>query len=90
MGSGGGGFGGGGAAAPAADSLTSVRAALLSLMGILQGADVAPTTQAVASITDRRKTIATLMTKWNELKSKDLPAVNAQLRKSNLPELKLD
>ena len=91
MGSGGGGFGGGGgAAAPAADSLSSVRASLQSLMGILQGADVTPTTQAVASITDRRKAMTALMSKWSEMKAKDLPAVNAQLRKANLPELKLE
>ncbi|MBI1740444.1 MAG: glycoside hydrolase, partial [Candidatus Koribacter versatilis] len=90
MGSGGGGFGGGGAAALAADSLTSVRAALQSLMGILQGADVTPTTQAVAAITDRRKALAALMAKWSEMKAKDLPAVNEQLRKANLPELKLE
>jgi len=92
MGSGGGGFGGGGGpgAAPAADTLTSVRASLQSLMGILQGADVTPTTQAVTSITDRRKAMAALMVKWSEFKAKDLPALNAQLRKANLPELKLE
>jgi photosystem II stability/assembly factor-like uncharacterized protein len=89
MGSGGG-FGGGGAAAPAADTLSSVRGSLQSLMGILQGADVAPTTQAVAAITERRKAMATIMAKWSEIKAKDLPAVDAQLRRANLPEMKLD
>ncbi|MCL5287148.1 MAG: glycoside hydrolase [Acidobacteria bacterium] len=89
MGTGGEGFGGGGAAAPAADSLSSVRASLQSLMGILQGADVAPTTQAVAAITARRKALAALMARWDAVKSKDLPAMNEQLRKASLPKLKL-
>ena len=59
-------------------------------MGILQGADVAPTTQAVAAITARRKAMAALMAKGSEFKAKDLPAVNEQLRKANLSELKLE
>jgi photosystem II stability/assembly factor-like uncharacterized protein len=84
-------FGGGGGAAgrPAADTLNSVRGSLLQLMGILQGADVAPTTQAVAAIAERRKALAALTAKWSQIKVQDLPVVNEQLRKANLPELKM-
>ena len=90
MGAGGGGFGGGGGGAAAgADTLNSVRASLQSLMGILHGADVTPTTQAVAAITARRKALAALIAKWSEIKAKDLPALNTQFRNANLPELKL-
>jgi hypothetical protein len=58
-------------------------------MGILQGADVAPTTQAVAAIAERRKALAALTAKWSQIKVQDLPVVNEQLRKANLPELKM-
>ncbi|HEV8385609.1 MAG TPA: BsuPI-related putative proteinase inhibitor, partial [Candidatus Acidoferrales bacterium] len=73
VGTAGGGFGGG--AGQAADTLNSVRGSLQLLMGILQGADVAPTTQAVAAITARRKAMAALLAKWKEIKTKDVPAV---------------
>ncbi len=79
-----------GGAGGGADSLGSVRGALMSLMGILQGADVAPTTQAVAAVAERRQALAALIGRWNELKTKDIPAVNDLLRKANLPELKLE
>jgi hypothetical protein len=73
VGTAGGGFGGG--AGQAADTLNSVRGSLQSLMGILQGADVAPTTQAVAAITARRKAMAALLARWREIKTKEVPAV---------------
>jgi hypothetical protein len=72
------------------DTLNSVSGSLGMLMGVLQGADVAPTTQTVAAVDERRRALATLMGRWNEIKTRDIPAVNAQLRKSNLPELKLE
>jgi photosystem II stability/assembly factor-like uncharacterized protein len=87
-----GGRGGGGPFAPGggSDTLASVSGSLRSLMGLLQGADVAPTTQALAAVAERRRALATLMARWNEIKARDIPALNVQLRKSNLPELKLE
>jgi len=72
------------------DTLNSVSGSLGMLMGVLQGADVAPTTQTLAAVAERRRALATLMGRWNEIKTRDIPAVNAQLGKSNLPELKLE
>ena len=63
-----GGGGGRGAAAGGPDTFNSVNAALKSLMRLIQEADVAPTTQAVAAAADRRKALASLMTRWTELK----------------------
>ena len=40
------------------------------LMGLLQGADVAPTTQLVAAVGQRRAALAKLMARWNGLKAK--------------------
>ena len=65
---GGGGRGGRGAVAAGPDSLNSVAAALGALMQTLQAADVTPTTQLVAAVTDRRAALAKLLAKWTALK----------------------
>ena len=39
------------------------------LMGLLQGADVAPTTQLVAAVGQRRAALAKLTTRWAALKA---------------------
>jgi len=85
----GGGFGGRGAAATGPDTINSVRGSLTALLGLLQGADVAPTTQAVAAIADRSKAMTGLLTRWNALRSKELAALNAQLKQAGLPEIKI-
>jgi hypothetical protein len=38
-------------------------------MGLLQGADVAPTTQLTAAVAQRRAALNTLMTRWDALKA---------------------
>src|SRR5205807_1188923 len=57
------------------------------LLQVLQGADVAPTTQAVAACEERRKALGGLLGRWEELTGKEVKAVNEQLRKANLPAL---
>ncbi|MBZ5646506.1 MAG: glycoside hydrolase [Acidobacteriia bacterium] len=71
----------------AADSFASVRGRLRTLLRMLQNADVAPTTQQAAAAADRRKALASLLAQWSEFSSRDIPALNRQLRDSNLPEL---
>jgi len=64
------GAGGAGRGAPAGgpDTLTSVSGALSTLLRMIEGADVAPTTQVVAAAADRRKALAALLTQWAALK----------------------
>ena len=69
------------------DTLSSVRGSLSMLMAMVQGADVAPTTQLVAAATDRRKALAGLLEKWRALKDHDLASLNAQLRQGSLPQI---
>jgi len=80
-------FGGGGAAAP---SLASTRMRLLILMNVFQEADVAPTSQATAATAGLVKEVPSVLQQWDELKSRDVPAINAKLRAAGLPELKLE
>ncbi len=74
-------FGGGGA-----DTFAGVEGAMAGLLGLVQGADVAPTPQAVAAAEDRRKALAALMEKWRALKP-EMAALNIQLKQAGLPEI---
>jgi hypothetical protein len=62
----------------------------LTLFGVFQEADVAPSTQAAAAVADLQKQLPPLMDRWKAVKSQDLPALNKQLQGANLPELKLE
>src|SRR5262249_45618685 len=86
----GGGFGGGGgrgAPQAAPDTIQGVRGSLASLLGVLQGADAAPTRQAAAAVADRRKAWEAVRARWEELRTRDLVALNAQLRGAGLAEV---
>jgi hypothetical protein len=66
----GGGTGGGRGGAPSGpETLNGIGGALNQLMGLLQGADVAPTTQLTAAVSERRAALARLMARWNALKT---------------------
>ena len=61
--------GGRGAAVDGPDTFNSVIGSMNQLMGLLQGADVAPTTQLVAAVTARRAALTKLMGRWAILKN---------------------
>jgi photosystem II stability/assembly factor-like uncharacterized protein len=81
----GGGFGG--PPPSATESLNSVAFSLRSVMSLLQGADVAPTEQAVAAAADRTKALAEVMKRWESLRGETLSALNAQLKQAGLPAI---
>jgi photosystem II stability/assembly factor-like uncharacterized protein len=90
-GAGGGGRGGGGRGAVAGpDTISSVNGSLGLMMRLIQGADVAPTTQAVAAAADRRKAMASLLQRWATMKTQDLANLNTQLKRSGLSEVKVE
>src|SRR6185369_16275898 len=72
------------------DSLASVRGSLLTLMGILQDADVAPTSQTVASISEVEKKVPMALQNWENFEKQEITAFNEQLKAANLQELKID
>jgi hypothetical protein len=71
----------------APDSLSAVRAALGTLLGVFQDADVAQTSQAAAAVPELIKAAATQIARWNTFRQQDLPALNQQLRSAGLPEI---
>jgi photosystem II stability/assembly factor-like uncharacterized protein len=73
-----------------APTLGGLRTRYLTLFGILQEADVTPSTQASAAVTELQKQLPPLMQRWSAVKAQDLPALNKQLKDANLPELKLE
>jgi photosystem II stability/assembly factor-like uncharacterized protein len=85
-----GGGGGRGAVAPGPETLSSATASLATLIGLLEEADVAPTAQLNAAVADRHAAAAALMSRWQTLKTVDLPALNAQLKEANLTAIRID
>jgi len=71
-------------------TLGGLKTKFLTLFGVFQEADVAPSTQAAAAVVDLEKQLPPLMDRWNSVKAQDLPALNQQLQGANLPELKLE
>ncbi|MBZ5533982.1 MAG: glycoside hydrolase [Acidobacteriia bacterium] len=72
-----------------APSLGGLKTRYLALLNVLQEADDTPTTQAAAAIPELEKQVAPLMKQWREIEEKEIPALNQQLKKANLPEVKL-
>jgi len=71
-------------------TLGGLRTRFLTLLGVLQEADVTPSSQATAAVTELLGQLPPLTQRWNEIKTKDLPALNQQLKNAHLPELKLE
>jgi photosystem II stability/assembly factor-like uncharacterized protein len=66
-------------------SLGRVGGELGGLLALLEEADAAPTTQAVAAVGEADRALAGLLAKWEEMRTRDLAALNEQLRKAKLP-----
>ncbi len=71
-------------------TLTRENGAVNTLYGGVGQADAAPTTAQINAVTDTERDLAAVMKRWEELKQSDLPAVNRQLKKANLPEIRPD
>jgi hypothetical protein len=71
-------------------TLGGMKTKYLALFGVLQEADVTPSTQAAAAVADLQKQLPPLMQRWDAIKSQDLPALNKQLKDASLPELKVE
>ena len=67
--------------------LAGLNVQLAAVLGILQGADEIPTAQTVIAAADLQKKLAAQLNQWNEVKSKDIAALNARLKQSGLPAL---
>jgi photosystem II stability/assembly factor-like uncharacterized protein len=71
-------------------TLSRVNGAAQSLYAEVDGADAAPTTAQTAAAATAESDASALMKQWEQVKTSDLAALNAQLRDAHLPELKLE
>jgi hypothetical protein len=88
-GAGGGGFGGGGGGAGGGARVTaaSVMTRARTLFGLIEEADVAPTTQIMSAVPDVLKDSQGVQQSWQAIKSTDIATLNKELRAAGLPPI---
>jgi photosystem II stability/assembly factor-like uncharacterized protein len=74
---------------PEGRTLVRLNGGLNTLVSGLDTADAAPTTQQSAMFVELDKALEEQLSKWTELKSKDVPEINQQLKKAGLPPIDL-
>jgi photosystem II stability/assembly factor-like uncharacterized protein len=67
--------------------LERLNAGLAALLTAVESPDAAPTAQQAAAFTGYSQAVERQISKWEELKSKDLAELNVMLRKQRLPEI---
>jgi photosystem II stability/assembly factor-like uncharacterized protein len=68
-------------------SLNRLGGAFQTLLGVLQDADAAPTTQAVTTAKELQQVLTNLQKRWSEIKEKDVAALNEKLKQANIQPL---
>jgi photosystem II stability/assembly factor-like uncharacterized protein len=71
-------------------NFTNLSSSLVSLLEVLQSADVAPTTQTIATAQELQQKFMDVAARWNEVKAKNIPTLNERLKRANLPALSLE
>ncbi len=54
------------------------------ILGVADSADAAPTTQATAVYKELEEALAKLVARWTKIRQQDIPALNAELKKTGL------
>lgn len=72
---------------PREPSLGRLAGEIGRLLEVLQGADATPTTQAAAACEQAQTGLRDLLARWEDLKAKDVKALNERLGKAGLPLL---
>jgi photosystem II stability/assembly factor-like uncharacterized protein len=74
---------------PAGRGLARLNSALSSLLAVVDSADAAPTTQAVAMFSEVNAALDEQLKRWRDMQSADLPELNRQLRQSGVHEIEM-
>ena len=70
-------------------SAASINGAFGSLLRLVEGADAAPTAQAKETFLIYSRFLDEQLTKWEQLKTKDIPTLNEMLRQRQMPTIKM-
>ncbi len=73
----------------AAEDLSRLNGSLETLLEVVESADAKPTPAMAAAADGVRKSLAGQLARWTDVKTKDLPALNEELRKAKLPPINL-
>ncbi|MBV9775104.1 MAG: glycoside hydrolase [Gemmatimonadetes bacterium] len=76
----------GGAGGPAAN-LVQLNGDLASLYGVVEGADLAPTSQALVAVESRLRMLDEALARWRTLQTGEVAALNVRLRQAGLAPL---
>jgi photosystem II stability/assembly factor-like uncharacterized protein len=71
------------------DTFGQLNAQFAQLLAVVGGADAAPTQTAQDTTGDLQRSLTALETQWDDLKARDVNALNDQLRRANLPTINL-
>jgi photosystem II stability/assembly factor-like uncharacterized protein len=71
-------------------NLVQLNGELATVFNVIEGPDSPTTTQAVETAADLERALQAQLSRWQELKSRDLAALNAQLRQTNLPAVQVE
>ena len=69
------------------EGLARLNARFATLLDVVEGADAAPTGQALAAFDEAQKALAARLALWKQLKERDLVALNEKLQQANRPGL---
>ena len=74
------------------ETLAGLQRKLLLLMGVLQGADAKPTSQAIFAVHEQQVRLEEVLARWEQLRqgTGDLITINRSLQKRNRPGLRVD
>jgi phage shock protein A len=72
---------------PAGRSFTRLNIALNTVLSSVDSADAAPTSAQQSMFTQANSALEAQLSAWNELKTKDVPALNQKLRNNRLQPL---
>jgi photosystem II stability/assembly factor-like uncharacterized protein len=71
------------------DSFAQLNGQFGQLLAVVDSADAAPTQTAQDTTGDLERSLTTLQNQWDDVKARDVPALDDQLRRANLPILNL-
>ena len=75
------------ARAASEQNLTRSNGDLAALLEVIEGADAGPTAATLSAFEETLKALTTLLARWKEIATRDLPALNRELQKAQLPVL---